>query len=157
MRTRNLRSLVYFGGGFGLIASTYAAAEVYDTGLSKSCSFNGVVSCNLILESGKTTILSVPDWVFGVVGFVLILTLAILAERYRRDSRFTYLLAAVTTLGVALSLYLLYVEVFEIGGICPVCVSAYILGWVAWGGAIGLAQKAYRRDRRGPEESPGAA
>jgi uncharacterized membrane protein len=157
MRTRNLRSLVYFGGGFGLIAAIYAAAEVYDAALSKACSFNGVVSCSFILESGKTSVLSIPDWAIGVAGFALILTLGVLAERYRRDPRFTYLLAGVTTVGVALSLYFLYVEVFEIGGICPVCVTAYLFGWVAWAGAVGLARKAYRRDHRAPDEAPSTA
>ena len=152
MRTRTLRSVVYLGAVFGLVAALYAAAEVYDATLSKACSFNGVVSCNIILESGKTSVLSVPDWAIGVAGFVLILACAILAERFRADRRFTYLLAAVTTAGVAFSLYFLYVEVFEIGGICPVCVSAYAMGWLAWAGSLGLTRKAIRRAQaRGPE------
>lgn len=147
MRTRTLRTLVYVGGALGLIASGYAAAEVYVAGLSQACSVNGVVSCNVILDSGKTTTLGIPDYAFGVAGFVAILVLGILAEQRRRDSRWTYLLAGLTTAGVALSLYFLYVEVVEIGGICPVCVAAYLFGGLAWMGAIGLVVKAYRRDR----------
>jgi len=154
MRTRSLRELVYFGGGLGLIASIYAAAEVYDSSLSKACSFNGVVSCNVILESGKTTALGIPDWSFGVAGFVLILVVGALAEWYRRDARVTYVLLAVTSLGVALAAYLLYVEVFEIGGICPVCATAYFFGVVAWAGAVGLARRAYRRAHRTAKETP---
>jgi uncharacterized membrane protein len=154
MRTRSLRALVYFGGGLGFIASVYAAAEVVDTSLSKACSFNGVVSCNFILDSGKTTTLGVPDYAWGLAGFIAILALGVLAERFRRDARWTYLLLGVTTAGVALALYLLYVEVFEIGGICPVCVSAYLFGGVAWAGAIGLATKARRRSRRAVETAP---
>lgn len=149
--------MVYFGGGFGLIASLYAAGEVYDAELSKACSVNGVVSCNLILESGKTTVLGIPDWLVGVVGFIAILVLAALAERYRKDPRWTYLLALLTTVGVAASLYFLYVEVIEIGGICPVCVSAYAFGWLAWAGALGLALRAYRKRHPTPETTPSAA
>ena len=154
MRTRSFRELVYFGGGLGLIASVYAAAEVHDASLSKACSFNGVVSCNLLLESGKTTVLGIPDWSFGVAGFALILVVGALAEWYRRDPRVTYALLAVTSLGVALAAYLLYVEVFEIGGICPVCATAYFFGVVAWCGAVGLARKAYRRAHRTPSGTP---
>ncbi len=157
MRTRTLRSMVYFGGGFGLIASLYAAGEVYDAELSKACSVNGVVSCNLILESGKTTVLGIPDWSVGVAGFVLILILGVLAERYRKELHWTYLLGLVTTVGVAFSLYFLYVEVFEIGGICPVCVTAYIFGWLACAGALGLVQRAYRKGHPTPDSAPSAA
>jgi uncharacterized membrane protein len=158
MRTRSLRSVVYLGAVFGLIASLYAAAEVADAALAKACSLNGVVSCSTILDSGKTTVLGIPDWSIGVAGFVVILACAVLAERFRKDLRFTYLLALVTTAGVAFSLYFLYVEVFEIGGICPVCVSAYAMGWVAWGGALGLTRKALRRERRdGADARPSGA
>jgi uncharacterized membrane protein len=154
MRTRSFRELVYFGAGLGLITSVYAAAEVYDAALSKACSFNGVVSCNIILESGKTSILGIPDWAFGVGGFVLILVVGGWAEYYRRDPRVTYGLLGVTSLGVALAAYLLYVEVFEIGGICPVCVSSYFFGVLAWVGAVGLARRAYRRSHRDLAETP---
>jgi uncharacterized membrane protein len=154
MRTPTLRSIVYFGAGLGLIASVYAAAEVHDASLSRACSFNGVVSCNLILESGKTTVLGIPDWSLGIAGFILILAAGALAEWYRRDDRFTYALLAVTSAGVALAAYLLYVEVFEIGGICPVCASAYFFGVVAWAGAVGLARKAYRRSHRSSTAAP---
>ncbi|MCI4372296.1 MAG: vitamin K epoxide reductase family protein [Thermoplasmata archaeon] len=157
MRTRTFRSLVYFGGGFGLIASFYAAAEIVDAELSKACSFNQYFSCATILESGKTTTLGIPDYAWGIVGFVAILVLGVLAEQRRRDARFTYLLLGLTTAGVALSLYLLYIEVVEIGGICPVCVTAYFFGWLAWGGAIGLALRAYRREHRASDGAGTAA
>src|SRR5580658_2040755 len=131
MRTRTYRSVVYFGAGLGLIAALFAAAEFYDTELTKACTFSAYWSCGRIANSGLTTTLGVQDWIWGVVGFVLILLFAALAERRRRDARMTYLLLLVTTVGVALSLYFLYVEVVQIGGLCPVCVSAYLLGWVA--------------------------
>jgi uncharacterized membrane protein len=153
MRTRNLRSAVYLGGGLGLLAALFAAAEVYDSALTKICSFGSKVSCGAVATSGKTFTLGVPDWAWGVAGFVVILVLAGLAEQRSKDSRIAYLLLAVTTAGVALAVYLLYVEAVEIGAICPVCVSAYLFGFVAWAGAVGLARKAYRRDHREPEKA----
>jgi uncharacterized membrane protein len=151
MRTRSFRALVYVGGGLGLIAATFAAGEFFDAQLTKACSVNGFFSCSLIAQSGKTSTLGIPDWIWGIAGFVVILALAVLAERRRKDSRMAYALLAVTTAGVALSLYLLYVELVEIGGLCPVCVTAYLLGGVAWVGSVGLAVRAYRRDHRAPE------
>jgi uncharacterized membrane protein len=146
MRTRRLRTLVYVGAALGLIAATYAGAEFYDASLTSSCTVNLVISCSKIANSGRTTTFGLQDWVWGVGGFVLLLLLGVLAERRRKDSRVAYTLAAVSTAGVALSLYFLFVEVVQIQGICPVCVSAYVCGWVVCVGALGLARKAYRRD-----------
>jgi uncharacterized membrane protein len=154
MRTRSLRELVYFGAGLGLIASVYAAAEVQDASLSKACTFSAFFSCGKILGSGKTTLLGIPDWSVGIAGFILILVVGVMAERYRKDPRVTYALLGVTSLGVALAAYFLYVELAEIGGLCPVCVTAYFFGVLAWLGAVGLARKAYRRAHRAPEPSP---
>jgi uncharacterized membrane protein len=151
MRTSTYRSVVYFGGLFGLLVAIFAAAEFFDAQLTKACSFSAYFSCGKIANSGLTTTLGIQDWQWGVAGFILILVVAALAEQRRRDARFTYLLLLVTTAGVALALYFLYVEVVEIGGLCPVCVASYVLGGVAWVGSIGLARKAYRRAHRAPD------
>ena len=42
------------------------------------------------------------------------------------------------------------VELAEIGGLCPVCLTAYACGVAAWIGAIGLARRAYRRSHGAP-------
>ncbi|MGA8276099.1 MAG: vitamin K epoxide reductase family protein [Thermoplasmata archaeon] len=157
MRTRTFRSLTYFGGGLGLITAIFAAAEFYDAQLAKACSFTNYWSCGKILSSNLTTTFGIQDWAWGVAGFVVILALAVLAERRPRDSRIPYLLLLITTAGVAISLYFLYVEVDLIGGLCPVCVVSYLLGGVAWVGAIGLAQRAYRRDHRTPDDASATA
>ncbi|HLM91985.1 MAG TPA: vitamin K epoxide reductase family protein [Thermoplasmata archaeon] len=150
MRTRTYRSLVTLGGGLGLIASIYAALEVYYASLAGACSITAYVNCGKILNSGKTTTLGISDWIWGVAGFVVILALAILTEQYRRDPRLPYVLLTVTTAGIGLSVYFLYVEVVEIHGLCPVCAAAYLCGVIAWVGAIGLARKTYRREHRTP-------
>jgi uncharacterized membrane protein len=154
MRTRDLRSVVYLGGALGLMAALFAAAEFFSPGLTKICSFGQKVSCGAVANSGKTVTLGIPDWIWGIAGFVVILVLAILAERRPRDARVPYVLLLVTTAGVGLAVYLLYVEVVEIGAICPVCVTAYLFGVVAWAGAIGLARKGYLRARRAATATP---
>jgi uncharacterized membrane protein len=151
MRARTNRNLVGLGGGLGLIAAIYSALELYYSSLTKVCSINSKISCGAVLASGKTTTLGVSDAFWGIGGFLAILVLAILLDRNRKDERLAYLLFAVTTAGVLLALYFLYIEVAVIGALCPVCVSAYFFGGLAWIGAMGLARRAYRRAHATPE------
>jgi uncharacterized membrane protein len=141
MRTRSLRSLVYFGGGVGVIVSIFAALEFYDASLRTLCSVNSYLSCGTVDTSGLTNLLDIPDYLWGIGGFVLILLLAALAEQLPRDRRRAYALLGVTTFGVAIALYFLYVELALIHALCPVCVGAYLMGGIAWVGAIGLVRR----------------
>jgi uncharacterized membrane protein len=150
MRTRTYRSLVNLGAGFGLIASIYAALEFYYASLTKVCSVNSYVSCGKVQSSGLTTTLGIQDYWWGVAGFVVIVVLAFLVDRYRHDARLAYLLLLVTTAGVALSVFFGYIELVQINALCPVCFAAYLCGVVCWVGAIGLARRAYRREHRTP-------
>jgi uncharacterized membrane protein len=141
MRTRSIRSLIYFAAGLGLLVALFAAAEFIDPALTGVCTVNQVVSCKTVADSGLTTTLGVQDWIWGVAGFVAILLFAGMAERRRDDLRWTYGLLGLTTAGVGLSMYLLYIEVFRIGAICPVCATAYFFGILAWVGSILLARR----------------
>ena len=147
MRTRSIRTLIYAAAGIGLLLSLFAAFEVIDAGLTKLCTLNSFISCATVANSGHTTTLYVPDWLWGVLGFILILVVASLAERNPEDPRYVYGLIALTTIGIALALYFLYVELAVIHAICIVCASAYAMGFISWGGAIALA--------RAPPETPG--
>jgi len=146
MRTRTIRSVVYLAGGIGLILSIFAGLEVYDASLSGLCSINSYVSCGAVLSSGRTTLLGIPDFAWGIGGFVAILAVAAAAERAPSDRRGSYALLLVTTAGVATALYFLYVEAALIHALCPVCASAYVMGLITWLGAIALV-------RREPEAS----
>ncbi len=141
MRIRSVRSLIYLAGGLGLIVAIFAAAEFFDAALAAVCSPSTLISCEVVDKSGLTTTLGVQDWIWGIAGFVAILVLAALAEQHRRDLRYAYALLGLTTAGVGLSIYLLSIEVFRIGALCPVCFTAYVFGGVAWAGAIVLVRK----------------
>jgi uncharacterized membrane protein len=152
MRNRSLRSLVYFAGALGLITSLFAAAEFFDAALRNVCSVNGFFSCALIDDSGLTTTLGVPDYLWGIGGFVLILLAAALAEQRPKDLVRSYFLLGVTTVGVVLAVWLLYVELVVIGGLCPVCATAYFMGGVAWAGSLDLTLRLRRRLARDARE-----
>jgi uncharacterized membrane protein len=156
MQERSLRNVVYLGAGLGLLISLFAAAEFFDTSLRAVCSVNSFLSCGTVDTSGFTTTLGIPDYVWGTGGFVLILIIASIAEQRSTDPRPAFALLFVTTLGIGFALYFLYVELAEIHALCLVCAAAYVMGVVAWVGAIGLARSP-TLTAGGNDDRPGAA
>jgi len=148
MRTRTLWSYLYLTAGLGLITAIYAGLETLDPSLRSSCTISSFFSCAAVDSSGRTSTLGVPDGVIGIVGFLVILILAAYAERHSDDLRLFYALLFFTTGGVAFAAYFLYVELVEIGALCPVCTTAYVFGILAWIGAIALTLKMRRRAAR---------
>ncbi|HTZ62171.1 MAG TPA: vitamin K epoxide reductase family protein [Thermoplasmata archaeon] len=138
MRTRSWRSYVYFVAGLGLIVSLFAAAEFFDVALRNICSVSSFLSCAAVDQSGLTSTLGIPDYAWGIGGFVAILLVAAFAERNPDSRPWAWTLVGVTSIGVAVSFYLLYVELALIGALCIVCASAYLLGGASWVGAIVL-------------------
>ncbi len=141
MRTRTVRTLIYLAAGLGLIVSIFAALEFYEASLRSLCSINAFFSCSTVDTSGRTTTLWIPDYLWGIGGFLLTLAFAVVAESRPRHRRWTYALLGLTSLGVGLSLYFVYVELALIGAFCVVCATAYVFGGIAWGGALALATR----------------
>jgi len=157
MRTKDIRSVIYLAAGFGLIAAIYTYIETVDASLQSTCNVNSFVSCGAVASSGRTTVLGIPDSFIGIGGFVLILLIAAVAETQRRNLLWPTLLFLFTTLGVAFSLYFLYVELALIHALCPVCLTAWVFGWVAWFGSIALflRMREKARARAAQKPSPG--
>jgi len=159
MRTRAIRSLIYFAAGLGLIVSIFTYLEGIEASLQSLCTVNAFVSCSAVAKSGKTTLFGISDSYIGIGGFVLIFVVAAIAESRRKEMLWPYLLLFVTTCGVGLSAYFGYVELVQINALCPVCLTAYIFGIVAWVGAILLVQKlrAKAREKAATTEARSAA
>jgi uncharacterized membrane protein len=153
MRTRTVRSVIYLGAGAGLLVALFAGAEFVDASLRTVCSVNGFFSCSVVDQSGKTTTLGIQDYLWGIGGFIVILIVAGIAEKRPRDTTLAYALLGLTSVGAALSVYFVYVSVVEIGALCPVCLTSYLLGGVAWVGAIVLARKTRAKAARGGERT----
>jgi uncharacterized membrane protein len=153
MQRRTLRSVVYLGAGLGIISSIFTALETYYASLQAVCSINSFLSCGKVDSSGLTSTLGIPDYLWGIGGFVLIFLIAAIAEARPRDRRPEYLLLLVTTAGIGMAAYFLYVELALIGAFCIVCGTSYVMGLIAWGGTIALVRSppdAGPRDRKGP-------
>lgn len=154
MKTRDVRGLIYLGAGLGLLVSIFAAAEFFDASLRAICSVNAFFSCAAVDNSGRTTTLGVPDYLWGIGGFVAVFVVAAIAERRARDVRVGYALLVLTSVGVALSGYFLYVELALIHALCLVCATAYLFGVVVWAASISLTVRTRRRLGRDAEDSP---
>ena len=139
MRTQSVRGVVYLAGGLGLLVSIFAAVEYVEASLRGVCSINQFFSCAVVDESGKTTTLGIPDYLWGIGGYLALMIVAGLAERRPRDVRPAYALTLLATGAVALSSYFIYVQLAEIHALCVVCASAETLGGVLWLGSIALA------------------
>ncbi len=139
MRTQSVRGVVYLAGGLGLLVSIFAAVEYFEASLRGVCSINQFFSCAVVDESGRTTTLGIPDYLWGIGGYLALMIVAGLAERRPRDVRPAYALTLLATGAVALSAYFIYVQLAEIHALCVVCASAETLGGVLWLGSIALA------------------
>jgi uncharacterized membrane protein len=154
MRTSTVRTVIYLAGGLGLIVSIFTYFEALEASLQSLCTVNAFVSCAAVANSGKTTLFGVSDSFIGIGGFILILLVAAIAESRRREFLWPYLLLFLTTGGVALSVYFGYVELGEIHALCLACLTAYLFGVVAWGGAIELVRKFRAKARSRLSEAP---
>jgi uncharacterized membrane protein len=115
----------------GIAFSVYAAAEVLDPALQGSCSISAFFSCGAVDQSGHTTLGSIPDWSIGLGGFVLLLALDLpLLSTF--DPRLLNAVLLFSGVGVAVSLYLGYVELDIIHALCPICLGAYLSNAVAF-------------------------
>jgi len=157
MRASSLRSALSLAAVFGFIVSVFAMAESVYSSLRGICSVNSFFSCALVDQSGKTTTLGIQDYFWGIAGFILILIGAALWERWPEKTWLGYGLVALTTAGVALAFYFLYVELAEIHALCLVCATTYLFGGIAWVAALALVRKSRHGDLEpeAPDEDPG--
>jgi uncharacterized membrane protein len=139
VKTSSLRGAVYLAAGLGLLVSLFSAAEFYTASLRSVCTINAFVSCSAVDQSGRTSTLEIPDYAWGIAGFVALMIVAGLAERRPASAAPAYGLVLLATAGVALSAYFIYVELAEIHALCIVCATAETLGVIVWAASIGLA------------------
>lgn len=156
MRTRTIRSVIYLAGGLGLIVAIFTYLETVEASLQSLCTYSAYVSCAAVANSGRTTLFGIDDSFVGIGGFVLILLVAGIAESRRKELLWPYLLLLVTTGGVAVAIFFAYEEFFEIHALCPVCLAAWTLGFVAWVGSIALVRKVRAKARSQAREESSA-
>jgi len=126
LRADTLYGLLFVFLMGGLAASLYSAYEWINPQATSICSVGSQLSCGKVLESSYSTTAGIPNWEFGVGGYLVMVAVAALAYR-TFDRRYLTALAGLSVVGVLLSLYFVYLELGPIGSICLVCTSAHLL------------------------------
>lgn len=115
----------------GLLVAAYLTVLHYDSRVPLVCSNSGLVDCARVLASPYATVWGIPVAAFGLLWFAVAFLLGIRAkggaQNGARVARLAWALA-----GAAVVIYLIYVEVGELGHICMWCsvVHATVLALV---------------------------
>jgi uncharacterized membrane protein len=133
--------LVFALVGLGAsVAAAYVHYQIlHDPLYTSFCDINATVSCTEVYQSRFGTLWGVPVSIFGGIWFVLVGLLAIagmVARPQIRENIPGYLFA-LSTIGLAEALYLLYASVVVLKAYCPMCLltDAAIIGIFVVSGA----------------------
>jgi uncharacterized membrane protein len=116
----NLRRAIAFVAALGIGVATYIT--IADSGGGAPACVAGGHGCATVAESSYSHIAGINVSVFGIVGYVSILVTAFLVSDIARFAGFVLALG-----GFGFSIYLTYLEIFEIEAICQWCVGSAVL------------------------------
>ncbi len=127
--TRAMRNLVVILALLGLGASTASAYVHYqllrDPSYTSFCDVSATVSCQAVYESRFGTFRGIPVAIGGVIWFALVLLLT-LADRQSHRSNIQGYLFVLSTLALAVVLYLGYASFVILKAVCILCVLTYV-------------------------------
>lgn len=109
----------------GLGAMTYVAV-----GPTNTCNIYGsILNCDKVLTSPYATYLGIHLYVYGLVFFSLSFALSVLYSlklKAKKEKHLILSLFSLNILGAVAAIYLIYLELFQIGAICIFCTTAHI-------------------------------
>ena len=115
-----LRTVATFVAAFGVGVATYIT--IADSGGGSPVCLAGGSGCQTVADSTYSHLLGVNIAVFGVVGYVLLLAMALLRGDGARMAGF-----GLALVGFGYSVYLTYLELFKIEAVCQWCVASAVL------------------------------
>ena len=116
----NLRRAIAFVAALGLGVATYIA--IADSGGGSPVCLAGGHGCATVAKSSYSHVAGVNIAIFGVIGYLLLLTTAFFANDLARFGGFLVSLG-----GFGYSVFLTYLEIFKIEAICQWCVASAVL------------------------------
>jgi len=129
---RVLPYLLVMAGIIGCAASfvlTYDKIHVLqDPNYSPACNINPILSCGSVMGTKQASLLGVPNTVFGLMAFSMLLTFGFLLVSGAQVKRWIWIIAQVVALvGVIFMHYLFFQGVFRIQAICPWCFVVWMI------------------------------
>ncbi len=130
--TASRRRLLLGFGVLGLGAASMSSYVHYklltDPSYTSFCDVNPAVSCTQAYLSPYGSVWGMPVALFGVLFFLLVLLLVGLGAREKspaRDSASAYVFA-LSSIGVAVVLYLAWASYIKLHTFCPLCATTYV-------------------------------
>jgi uncharacterized membrane protein len=114
----------------GLGVSAYLTLLHYDSDVPLVCSGGSFVDCATVLNSPSSMAMGVPVAVWGLLWFVMAVTLAVLFLRYPVDAKPDGLRRAGlgwALVGTATVLWLVYQEIGVVGKLCAWCTVVHVV------------------------------
>ena len=129
---KTLPFILIVAGFIGIIASfvlTYDKIHVLaDKGYVPSCNINPILSCGSVMKTEQASLLGVPNTVFGLIAFSMLLTFGFLLAGGAKVKKWVWIGAQVAaTVGVIFMHYLFFQGVFRIHAICPWCFVVWMI------------------------------
>lgn len=124
--------ILIVAGIIGLTASfvlTYDKIHVLtDNGYEPSCNLNPVLSCGSVMKTQQASLMGVPNTIFGLIAFSMLLTLGVLLSSGAKLKRWVWIVAQIAaTIGVIFMHYLFFQGVYRINAICPWCFVVWMI------------------------------
>jgi uncharacterized membrane protein len=116
----------------GLFVALYLWLHALGFGGAIKCGASG--GCETVQTSQWAVFLGFPVAFYGVVGYLAVLIVALLALRPASlvERKWSVVLAGLATVGVIVTAYLTYLELFVIDAICRWCVGSAIIITLIW-------------------------
>jgi len=109
-------------------ALTYDKIQVLKTpGYKPSCNINPILSCGSVMEKPQASLFGVPNTIYGLMGYSVLLSLAaLLLAGVKFPRRIWQLIEIGLAAGLLFAGYLFFQGVFRIHAICPFCFLVWI-------------------------------
>ncbi len=115
-----LRGVATFLSTLGVAVATYIA--IADSGGGSPVCLGGSHGCETVANSSYSHLAGINIAIFGILGYVLLFVAAMTRGDAARMGGF-----AISLLGFGYSVYLTYLELFQIEAVCQWCVSSAIV------------------------------
>lgn len=131
---RDPRWMMLVAGVVGLLAAATLTIEKvrYLTDLTEgrkpttNCDLNAFVSCGGVINTPEASAFGFPNPIIGIVGFSVVLTLAVLLLAGVRLPGFVWAgLQAGVLFGIGFVTWLQYQSIYDIGKLCPWCMVVW--------------------------------
>src|SRR5713101_2035706 len=108
----------------GVAVSSFSLYHHFSKSKTSFCDINESFNCDLVNRSQYSTVLGVPVALIGILGYLLILSLATI---YRDKAETPVMLLIVSAAGLGFALYLTYIEAYVLGAWCILCLTSLTL------------------------------